>query len=563
MGINEKYNIRLEVITPLSIGAGAEKDWILGGDYVIKDGKVYILDIKKMLDNGFDLNQISNLFINGDYNGIIQLLSNKLDNVSKKIYDLPASTINPIKSMVKNQLCDTPIIPGSSLKGAIRSALFSYLRSDEEKKDTEVFGNMNIGENFMRFIKFSDFDFLSTNLVNTKIFNLQSSDSGWRGGWKNANNNTGSTFNPTTFNTLYECIVPGQKSVGSIMFSPRQFDLYERHAKQIMPHAQGKRELIHSGLTSLFHILNNNTRVYLEKEREFFEAYETDKTDFIIESIDYLLNLIPDDDSYAVIKMAAGAGFNAITGDWQFDDYVGGNLNRKQNKDGKPKSRKIAIWQDEFTLMGFVKLTQISEREYETEAVAIHQFLNEIVDKRNSQILQAENEKKAKDEKQKMLLETYNALIQEAEKAWESKDYLKVLEIAEKAGETYPKGTLHQELKLKAEGPAMLMKINMQEEAENAARIEAENKKKAEDLAKNSIPLEERISGITSTGNLAGTIKKWLSVENNTFGDKEFEATVECLKRMNAKGKDIKSKRKDFSKAIGDEYTNKLLELFN
>ena len=159
MGINEKYNIRLEVITPLSIGAGA--------------------------DNGFDLDQISNLFINGDYNGIIQLLSNKLDNVSKKIYDLPAATINPIKSMVKNQLCDTPIIPGSSLKGAIRSALFSYLRSDEEKKDTEVFGNMNIGENFMRFIKFSDFDFLSTNLVNTKIFNLQSSDSGWRGGWKN------------------------------------------------------------------------------------------------------------------------------------------------------------------------------------------------------------------------------------------------------------------------------------------------------------------------------------------------------------------------------------------
>ena len=563
MGINEKHKIRLEVITPVSIGAGAEKDWTLGGDYVIKDGKVYILDIRKMADNGFSIDQISNLFINGDYNGIIQLLGNKLADVSRKIYDMPVSTINPIKSMVKNELYDTPIIPGSSLKGAIRSTLFSYLRSNTEKKDIEVFGNMNIGENFMRFFKFSDFDFLSTKLVNTKIFNLQSSDNEWRGGWKNGNNNTGSTFNPTTFNTLYESLVPGQKSVGSIMISQKQFDLYERNAKQIMPHKEEKRALIHSDLRSLFHIINNNTRGYLEKEREFFETYETDKTDLIIDSIDHLLNLIPADDSYAVIKMAAGVGFNAITGDWQFDDYVGGVLNRKLNKDGKPKSRKIAIWQNDFTLMGFVKLTPITDNEYDAETASIHNSLTEILNTRNSLILQAENEKKAKEQKEKQLLDAYHALIKEAEEAWEAEDYLKVMSKAKEAGETYPKGTLHQGLISKAEGPAMLMKIRIQEEAENAARIEAENKKKAEDAAKNSVPLDERIAQITSTGNLAGTIKKWLAAGNNTFGESEFEATVQCLKRMNAKGKDVKAKRKDFSKAIGEEYTNKLLEIFN
>ena len=42
----------------------------------------------------------------------------------------------------------------------------------------------------------------------------------------------------------------------------------------------------------------------MEKEREFFETYETDKTDLIIDSIDHLLKLIPADDSYAVINLS-------------------------------------------------------------------------------------------------------------------------------------------------------------------------------------------------------------------------------------------------------------------
>ena len=29
-GVNKKYNLEIEVLTPLSIGAGAEKDWVRG-----------------------------------------------------------------------------------------------------------------------------------------------------------------------------------------------------------------------------------------------------------------------------------------------------------------------------------------------------------------------------------------------------------------------------------------------------------------------------------------------------------------------------------------------------
>ena len=47
-----KYNIELEVITPLSIGSGNDNEWVPGADFVMNDGKVYVLDIQKAVTNG-------------------------------------------------------------------------------------------------------------------------------------------------------------------------------------------------------------------------------------------------------------------------------------------------------------------------------------------------------------------------------------------------------------------------------------------------------------------------------------------------------------------------------
>ena len=37
--LNKKYDIKIEVLTPLSIGAGAEKDWVCGVDFWKKKEK--------------------------------------------------------------------------------------------------------------------------------------------------------------------------------------------------------------------------------------------------------------------------------------------------------------------------------------------------------------------------------------------------------------------------------------------------------------------------------------------------------------------------------------------
>ena len=52
---DKKYHIELEVLTPLSAGAGNDNEWTKGIDFVQKDLKVYVIDIKKAAEEGVDI----------------------------------------------------------------------------------------------------------------------------------------------------------------------------------------------------------------------------------------------------------------------------------------------------------------------------------------------------------------------------------------------------------------------------------------------------------------------------------------------------------------------------
>ena len=185
-----KYPIELEVITPLSVGAGNDNEWTRGIDYVQKDGKIYVIDIQKAIANGVDVDRLTNLFLKYDEKGITQLLGSNLEKVSRYVFDAPVPTINSIKAFLRTQLFDKPVVAGSSLKGSIRSALFNYLRDNEETNE-EVFGTMKDGTDFMRFVRVGDIEMASTILVNSKIFNLRGRGTQWQGGWKHGNTREG------------------------------------------------------------------------------------------------------------------------------------------------------------------------------------------------------------------------------------------------------------------------------------------------------------------------------------------------------------------------------------
>ena len=416
-GINDKYNIALEILTPLSIGAGAEKDWVKGMDYVVKNNNLYKINLTKIKKAGFDLNSLSTYFANRDSASILNLIGNKLPDVCDgDPMVLPAQTDNDIKASIKNELSGRPIVPGSSLKGAIRSILFEYFKDRDEREERIVFGNPNDGNDFMRFLKFSDIEFERTKLYNTKIFNLIGAEGPWTGGWKNGRRETGK-FRSYGFNTIYESLPPNEIGFGSLMLSEAMF---ESIGRQYHNHYERKRGVLSIG--GLFARINEHTKNYLKKERDFFSTYQDSDqySNRILSCIEQLINQIPEDNSYCIFKMSAGSGFHSITGDWLFDDY---SINGVDSKgavsrglfNGRPssKSRKIAIDGNDFSLMGFVKMSLATDEQitaYNSKKDAEHQQIILMIEKER----QIREETERKQEEIRINNERYEALLLKA-----------------------------------------------------------------------------------------------------------------------------------------------------
>lgn len=477
MEVNNKYYIQLTAVTPLCVGAGNDAEWVKCADYVIKDRKVYVLDLHRVAESGIDMAQLSILFVNQDHDGIVKLLGNKIEEVSASVFDLPCDTENNIKSFERSQLHNLPLVAGSSLKGAIRSVLFQFLRQDETKEKF-VFGTMNDGTDFMRFIKVGDIEMPKTELYNSKIFNLQNKNGSWYGGWKHGGKKTTDGYNSFGFNSLYECVSPNESGVGAIMLSPLLFKKVLKSNDKISYAAQ-KQKVLHDDIKTLFSIINQYTKQYLQKEREFFIQYPADRSEQIIESIDQLMASIPADNTLCLLKMSAGVGFHAITGDWMHESYIDGIFNRKENHDDNvlPKSRKIVETKDGLSLMGFVRLSSVDQKIYEEHLDRINSEYNN----RMQEVLTQKEAKKAEVEAQRVALAEreiqYNTLIAEALVAEHSEDYLLALDKANEASELFPNKKDHQDLISRSEAKAAEQKLRQAQAAVDAAIAKAREEK--------------------------------------------------------------------------------------
>lgn len=559
---DKRYPIELEVITPLSVGAGNDNEWVKGLDFVQIEGKVYVIDMQKVVAAGVDVEALTALFLKSDDSGISQLLGSKINELSRYVFDLPAKTDNNIKAFLRTQFYDKPLVAGSSIKGSIRSALFNYLRTDEQKNE-EVFGTMKDGTDFMRFIRIGDVEMPSTVLVNTKIFNLRGHGSDWQGGWKHrstdkeGNSHTDAHYNPVGFNTLYECVAPREKGFGNISLAVNAFDLLEKFGNVRSPYASKKRTLLNDPITCLFQVINDVTKAYLQKERAFFQKYDAERTDEVLSCIDSLLSMIPSDGSSCLMKMSAGVGFHSITGDWQYDDYDKTKFWTDERHAGKKKykSRKIAEYNHRLQLMGFVRLYALSQDEAtkrEQELQQHHEdqqtkILN-TVKQREIDMLQkaaAEQARRQAIELEKQKTEEYNQLILQAKQDMNSELWEGALANLEKAAVLYPEKTEVTQLKAECQNAKSIAEYRLQEQR-NAEQ-------------KFSQPLTEVIKGKTSAGNLVGTTVKWLKAEGHSFGQEEQTAFIAEAKNLSAgEIRKLKSKLSDLAKVAGKECVEQL-----
>ena len=554
---DKKYPIELEVITPLSVGAGNDNEWMRGIDFVQKDGKVFVLDIQKAAEQGVDFGRLTSLFLNYDEKGICTLIGEKLESVSRYIFESPVLTNNSIKTFLRTQLYGKPVIAGSSLKGSVRSALFNHLR-DNEKTNEEVFGNMKDGTDFMRFIRISDIEMPSTALINTKLFNLRKDDSEWGGGWKHGMNETTSQFKSNGFNTLYECVLPGSKGLGAIILAGGAYELMSKNTDKPISHAQEKKELLSGDIKGLFHVINLVTKNYLSKEKAVFEKYPAERSEELIDNVNALLDMIPSDDSYCLLKMSAGVGFHSITGDWQYDDYSQTGLWSDGRNAGKKKykSRKTSEYGGHLLLMGFVKIRALNANEVSKQMESLTEEHAEIIDGIVAPARQREIEKQKRLEeeslRQKAIEEgrekqrIFRELLNQAQGFYNDNLWDNAISKIEEANSIYPD---HDEI------------ISLKDKIKKAKEIEEFRLTvQAASDQKFSQPLAEVIVGKTSAGNLIGTLAKWLKQEGHAFGETEYAVFLQEAKRLSPKEiKNIRGKRKDLLKAIGDNRTERLL----
>ena len=567
-GINKKYNLEIEVLTPLSIGAGQEKDWVRGVDFVVDNGKLYKLNLKKIVLNGINVDDLTNYFASKNEAGLKSKLSGKLDSVSDFSSSFSAETDNDVKAFVKNQRNGAPVLPGSSLKGAIRSILFQYL-GGTSRDGREVFGSSTNGDEFMRFIKITDAEFDRTELVNTKVFNLRKSRDDWQGGWKHQQTNregnsfTDGHFKSSGFNTLYECLVPKQKGYASLMMSKELYDVFERNNERHLPHikTEKKRPILQNDIRFLFGIINQHTKDYLKKEKAFFEKYATDRTGNIVSSIESLLFQIPTDNSCCILKMSAGSGFHSITGDWQFDDYSqtgtwtqGRNAGKK-----KYKSRKIADCGGNLSLMGFVKLRALSEEEVkhlEEERQAERQRKEqERLAELEANRIKAEEDARAQREKEERQ-ELYTQAIAEVKQLENAERYEDALSLFQSASEKFPEC---EQLDVNVD----LLKERVKSIQEKRAIEKRQQEEAEQKRLENAIPLSEKIAKVQKLPTLYGNVKQWMKQNGfDVLSEKDLgvllqkiQEIVNGMKEKERKG--LKSLGKDLDLLVGSDTATK------
>lgn len=372
--LNYNYKLKLNVLTPLYIGAGKEKDWVKGFDFIVLDENLYIFNQNKLF------NYLNNKELLEEYVKIIskkqykyyeiekffrEHIGNNLEDIAEATYNNCSVTTSEIKSFIRDGMGNA-YIPGSSIKGAIRSVLFNKLynahKNHIKNNDKNEYIKLALGDfdkSIMRYIRPYDVyeidNFLS--ILDVKLYNVKDKDNK-------------SPSQTKKIGITVECLYPFDD------IKPFNFQLNiaepfleiiqnKYKANSSVPiynddvFKNSKEQTIHQ----LFNIINEYTYNHIQKEIEFFTKYyhENDIDENIIEKLENLQNKINKNKCSCVLRMSYGSGFHGITGDWMFDDHSIDDIIRNErnrsvaylNKSKTAKSRRII--DDEF-LLGFVEL---------------------------------------------------------------------------------------------------------------------------------------------------------------------------------------------------------------
>jgi len=346
--ITQKF--RITVLTPVHIGTGFRK--MKGIDFYFDErtSQVILVDLDEigtlLVDNSQALNELANLDEQNDIGDLTRRYHLNLKN--NKNYPIN-SVGREFLEFVRTGL-GQPLIPGSSLKGSLRTAILRNIidqKSDVERRELfkeipnggnpksasdkllkKIFGS-NPNYDLMRVLIISDSHFSEADLMLIESRVLSQNRNGWH--WK-------------PMPVWCEVLRPGTKA--EVGLSLDNFLLSDSIAVKKLNFPNR----IPDDLNQFINQINHYSASMIGAEITYFEERDSEKPELneIIRNLNLVKKHIPANDSAMVIRLGWGSGWKHMTGDYlerDKDILEKIRMNFRLGRPGMPfpKSRKIAF----------------------------------------------------------------------------------------------------------------------------------------------------------------------------------------------------------------------------
>lgn len=373
--------LNLKTLTPVHIGNGEK--WYRHIHFVQKQRIIGIVDERKVLDIiGADKIEAWVRNIDEGNEAVYQLLGNRKDDLPAYChYTLPvsgnASGINELK--VQYKTLNRPCIPGTSIKGALRTVLFNdkadavFTGINQIRKGANEFSSIKLEEaifgesanhNVMRFFRFGDV-ICATDVLEVYPVQLLNYYIGNNWDVKRGQHWLAECIKPGTMATLrmdfindtvnrnrYNAYTIGNKTIGGNYWRNQSFD-----------------NLFKQDITGLFALINDFMLRAIEIDSE---AIDDPRLSDAYSNIKKEIKRCKLDNRSVVMRIGANSGWNYTTGGWICDidehrindddlDRILKVCRKGREYDNQnvpmPKTRKFSQAEPISHLFGFIKLS--------------------------------------------------------------------------------------------------------------------------------------------------------------------------------------------------------------
>lgn len=363
----------IETLTPLHVGTGVEWQPKFEYLYFKEAGVVAILDPEKVLRILGEDNLHQWISCIEQQESLLSLLKRRKPDLAPE--DIAALLIRSsgtldkaVKSLIRSEAMGAPLLPGSSLKGAIRTAVFAYLLLNNHKLAKR---QENLGRKTRRGIQWNDDTlekkFFGTN-PNKDIFRIfRPSDAHFSVQTQTcivkSVNKYGDEFRiKESLTQIVEAIPPGATASLRILIDKLVLEL--KKGRNLF---NDNIKIVSDG-KKLFSTVNQHTLRLVEDEIEYW-VESADNPECIGSYVDEMIEIRNEikscSETECVLRVGWGSGFRFMTGDWHGEmndsdyDLLVKSLRPRHPVDLIfPKTMRIV---DGGTPLGFVKLSLNNE----------------------------------------------------------------------------------------------------------------------------------------------------------------------------------------------------------